>query len=105
MAAFDSLKNWPAAAGNAALAALVFCLADWGPEFLDLVFADFVPCAAALTACGDAVLAFALGGGVGAALGLACGSACAQEVWGPKAVKSSDRARGIQRFGMVFGGM
>ena len=104
MAALDSLKNRPAAAGNAALAALVLGLADLGAEVLDLVLADFVPCVEGWAACGGDVLVLALGRGFVASLGVACVSACAQVVWGKKAVKSSDKARGVQRCDIDLGG-
>ena len=106
MAALDSLKKRPAPAGNAALATLALVLADGGALFLDLGLDDGLPCFADLAACGGAALALALGLGLGvaAALGVDCGSACAQAVWGPKAVKSNDKARGAQRFGVDLGG-
>ena len=94
------------AAGNAALAALVFDLADWGPGFLDLdlVLSDFVPCVAGLTVCGGAVLALALALGVVVDWDAAFGSACAQEVWGTKTVKNSDKASRAQCCGVFLGG-
>jgi len=104
MAALDSLNKRPAAAGIAAWAALVLGLARRGAVFLVLVLAVLVPRVAALAVCDGAALALAWGWGVGAAWGVACGSASAQAVWGPKAVKSNDKARGAQRCGVALGG-